>query len=152
MFHAILELQECPARWRRLRKCEQRALLALRRRLWEITPEPPEEAYDDPRHPPPRTWFKEAAGEHVMLAWEGYRLAQLAGSRMRPLRARKPGLVLWEDEVQAVIRTPAAEGRWVCKPERPARWDRRRESIRTGGSPWCSAARLLASGVVAGRK
>ena len=106
----------------RMSRGERRRFHELHGWLRTHTPAPGEEAYRDWRSRLPRTWFRESAREHVRHAWLLSDLLSRRGVRVRPIRAREPGTIIWEDEVQVIVR-PNRVGT-VVRPRRP--WARRR--------------------------
>jgi hypothetical protein len=88
----------------RMSRSDARKFTDLKSWLWTNTPVPGAGAYQDWRSRHPRTWFKECATEHVRLAWELSDLLCRHGVRIRPLRTRAPGTILWEDQVQVIVR------------------------------------------------
>ena len=54
---------------------------------------------------PAAAWFKnnEAAAEAIKRMWEFVNLLTENGKHVRVLRSKKPGYILYEDEVQVVV-------------------------------------------------
>ena len=71
--------------------------------------------FDRTRHPHTSCWFKESAA-HLLSRVSGY-LDLLNAHRVEwiELRSTDPGLVLYEDDVQAVVAPYAAEAREITR-------------------------------------
>ena len=95
-------------------------------------PVPPAEVYSPPRGLRTATWFREEQAEY---ADRGRRLAELVTrhvARMRHVRTRRPGEIVFEDAWQCVVWCEAAPRRqsYPVQVVKPA-WDRRdRATIR----------------------
>lgn len=118
----------------RLRPVDKRELGGLYYLICAKLSAPEPRAYDDHRSRRPLTWFKTSAHELVALAERLCGILNRYGVDLRTVHARRPGLVLWEDEYQIVVRPPRRmrstlrEGPWLpigdAKPESRARRDR----------------------------
>ncbi|MEX2219713.1 MAG: hypothetical protein WD749_13250 [Phycisphaerales bacterium] len=100
--------------------------------LWENTPAPGADVYCDTRSRRPRTWFRPTAREHIRRGWMLCDPLCGHGVRIRPVMARDPGTIIWEDPVQVIVRP--GQVRTVVRPpppcERRARWSGDRATIR----------------------
>lgn len=101
------------------------------------TPAPPEEAYVDTRARYPLTWFKQEARGHIARAWRIANILGRHGVHMRPIVSDDPGLILFEDEVQVVVRPKRESIRPAARPpniQAPGSgWSGSRDTIRRGG-------------------
>lgn len=94
------------------------------------TPVPPKSAYVDTRSRFPKTWYKPEAKEHIRRAWLLADIMSRNGLRVRPRWSREPGIILFEDDVQVVVRPNRENTRIPPKPRRPRRWNGDRSTIR----------------------
>lgn len=96
------------------KRAEAVHLDALIRRLGRETPAPPWEAYRDDRCRRPATWYRPEAGELIALADQ---IAAILRSRGEPVLkhlAPSPGPIIWQDDVQVIVRTPRTAKRLVA--------------------------------------
>ncbi len=99
--------------------------------LTNRTPVPPREAYRDDLSRSPLTWWKLSARDHIMHAWRISLILCRYRHRVRPLHSHKPGTILFEDDVQVVVRPNRTNDRPAAKAQRrQPRWNGDRASIR----------------------
>jgi hypothetical protein len=113
---------------------DARELSDLLGRLWSITPAPPGDAYQDHKCRYPLTWFKDSAREHVRIAWRISELLRRRDVRIRARASRDPGYILFQDEIQVIVRPHRGEHyghapRPADLPTRPI-WNGDRATIR----------------------
>jgi hypothetical protein len=94
------------------------------------TPQPPGDVYDDSRSRFPKTWFKSEAKDHVQHAWLLADLMSRHGLRIRHRFSHNPGVIIFEDAVQVVVRPNREHVRIARKPDRQPRWNGDRSTIR----------------------
>jgi hypothetical protein len=99
------------------------------RKLYWSTPAPPRIAYQDTLSRHPRTWFKASAQEQVTLAWRISVLLNKYGAKLRPRWSAGPGTVLYEDDVQVVVRPRCIYPRGNGRAKGPG-WSGDRRTIR----------------------
>jgi hypothetical protein len=133
LFHVMGDIDLHDRRPKGIPRREVRQLDECYEWLYRHTPVPPGSAYSDPLCKYPRTWFKESASMHVRMAWQLSTIVSRRVERLRPIRSDSPGVILWEDEVQAVVR--AADQ--TCALHEPARtranaWNGDRTTTRYG--------------------
>jgi hypothetical protein len=93
------------------------------------TPAAPWWAYEDSMSRRPRTWFKASRTEVVRAAWGLMEVLNRNGSMLRPRWSVWPGTVLFEDEVQVVVR-PRCVYPLKKRREKGVGWTGDRETIR----------------------
>lgn len=133
LFARAADLRDAARRSRGLgmTRRDGREFCEIRDWLWKRTPVPPEFAYIDDRCRRPLTWWKVSAHEHVHRAWRLSVIMARYGYRVLPRRSRWPGTILFEDDVQVVVRPDRRHDRWAAKvARREPRWDGDRATTR----------------------
>lgn len=103
------------------RRSDAVQLDALIRKLGRDTPAPPYGAYRDQHCRRPITWYRPEAVDLIALADE---IAGILRSRGEPVLKRVaaiPGDVIWQDDVQVVVRAPRSQWRIVPDVSRKRR-------------------------------